>query len=88
MIFDKIAKLLLVGFQFSLIVANPCFSLKADRYLERKFDQAEDILKRQQQRGKKWYSNFIGDAQGPKLNEFHIFTISFVAGLAIGMGVA
>lgn len=56
--------------------------------MDRKLDQAEDHLKRQQKVGKKWYSNLVGDARGPKLNELHIFTISFVAGLAIGLGAA
>lgn len=69
-------------------VLNPCFSFKAERYLDRKLDQAEDHLKKQQKLGKKWYSNLIGDARGPKLNELHVFTISFIAGLAIGLGAA
>lgn len=65
--------------------SNACFS-QADRFIDRKLDQAESLLKKKQKSAKKWYSNFIGDADGPKLNEFHIFLVSFVAGLAVGVG--
>lgn len=67
---------------------GPSWADKADRYLDRKLDQAENVLKKKGKAAKKWYSNFIGDERGPKLNEFHIFTLSFVAGLAIGIGTA
>lgn len=61
---------------------------QADRFVDRKLNQAEDILKKKQKSAKKWYSNMIGDANGPKLNEFHIFVISFAAGVALGIGTA
>lgn len=64
------------------------FIFQADRYLDRKLDQAEDLMKKKQKNAKKWYSNFIGDKDGPKLNEFHIFVISFAAGIALGVGSA
>jgi FUN14 domain-containing protein 1 len=51
-------------------------------------NQAEDLLKKKQKNAKKWYSNFVGDQNGPKLNELHIFAISFVAGVALGIGTA
>lgn len=76
--------------------ANPNFvlmstfaaSFQADRFVDRKLNQAEDILKKKQKSAKKWYSNMIGDSNGPKLNEFHIFIISFAAGVALGVGTA
>lgn len=61
---------------------------QADRFIDRKLNQAEDALKKQKKSAKKWYSNMIGDANGPKLNEFHIFVISFAAGVALGIGTA
>jgi FUN14 domain-containing protein 1 len=64
------------------------FLFQADRYLDRKLDQAENLLNKKQKAAKKWYSNFIGDKDGPKLNEFHIFVISFAAGVALGIGSA
>lgn len=60
--------------------------LQADRFIDRKLDQAENALKKKGNAGRKWYSNLVGDKNGCKLNEFHIFTISFIAGLALGVG--
>jgi FUN14 domain-containing protein 1 len=45
-------------------------------------------LKAKGKKAKKWYSNLIGDSNGPKLNELHIFVISFAAGVALGLGTA
>ncbi|CRL01784.1 CLUMA_CG015000, isoform A [Clunio marinus] len=67
---------------------GPSWADKADRFVDRKLNQAEDLLKKKGKSAKKWYSNFIGDANGPKLNEFHIFVISFAAGVALGIGSA
>lgn len=61
---------------------------QADRFVDRKLDEAERVLKGKGKQAKKWYSNFIGDSNGAKLNEFHIFVISFAAGVALGMGTA
>ena len=62
--------------------------MQADRYLDRKLDQAENLLKKKSKSAKKWYSKLIGDENGPKLNELHIFMLSFAAGVAIGIGTA
>jgi FUN14 domain-containing protein 1 len=56
--------------------------------LDRKLDEAERVLKNKGKNAKKWYSNFIGDQSGAKLNEFHLFVISFAAGVALGIGTA
>lgn len=61
---------------------------QADRFIDRKLDQAESALKKKQKSARKWYSNLVGDEHGPKLNELHIFTISFIAGMALGVGTA
>lgn len=62
--------------------------LQADRYLDRKLDQAENLLKKKGKSARKWYSKLIGDENGAKLNELHIFMLSFAAGVAIGIGTA
>jgi FUN14 domain-containing protein 1 len=64
------------------------FLLQADRFIDRKLDQAEGLLKNKGKAAKKWYTNLIGDDQGPKLNELHIFAMSFAAGVALGIGTA
>lgn len=63
-------------------------SLQADRFIDRKLNQAENLLKNKQKKAKKWYSSLIGDEHGARLNELHIFAISFAAGVAIGIGCA
>lgn len=79
-----------VFFQILEMIYNDLlfFLIQADRFIDRKLDQAESALKKKQKAARKWYSNLVGDENGPKLNEFHIFTISFVAGLALGVGTA
>lgn len=61
---------------------------KAERYVDRKLDQAESALKKKSQKAKKWYSAFIGDENGPKINEFHIFLGAFVGGYFIGAAMS
>ena len=46
------------------------------------------MIKKKGANAKKWYTNFIGDHNGPKLNELHIFMLSFAAGVAIGIRTA
>jgi FUN14 domain-containing protein 1 len=76
-----------IFFQDNSILFNEIY-LQADRFLDRKLDEAERVLKNKGKNAKKWYSNFIGDQSGAKLNEFHIFVISFAAGVALGIGTA
>ncbi|KAL7028944.1 hypothetical protein ACKWTF_006046 [Chironomus riparius] len=67
---------------------GPSWADKADRYLDRKLDQAENLLKKKGKSARKWYTQLVGDENGPKLNELHIFMLSFAAGVAIGIGTA
>lgn len=60
------------------------YTTQAERYVDRKLDQAESALKRKQKKVKKWYSAFIGDENGARVNELHIFVIAFGAGVALG----
>lgn len=61
---------------------------KAERFVDRKLDRAEEIIKSKAKKGKKWYSNLIGDEQGPKVNDLHIFLTAFIGGVAIGIATA
>lgn len=56
--------------------------------MDRKLDLAEDAMKKNHQKAKKWYSNLIGDEKGPKINNLHIFLLSFTGGAAIGLACA
>lgn len=56
--------------------------------MDRKLDEAEDAMKKSQQKATKWYSKLIGDEKGPKINNLHIFLLSFTGGMAIGLACA
>jgi FUN14 domain-containing protein 1 len=56
--------------------------------VDRKLDQAEGLLKQKQKKAQKWYHGFIGDENGPKINDLHIFLVSFAAGVALGVGTS
>lgn len=58
--------------------------LQVERFVDRKLDKAEGLLKKKEYKAKRWYSNFIGDEQY-HATETHVFLASFVAGMAIGL---
>lgn len=62
--------------------------MQAERFVDRKLDQAEGALKKNQKKAKKWYSALIGDENGPKINNLHIFLCAFTGGVAIGLASA
>jgi FUN14 domain-containing protein 1 len=61
---------------------------KAERYVDRALDTAEEIVNKKRKQAKKWYSTFTGADDSIKINDFHIFLVSFAAGVAIGIGTA
>ncbi|XP_039438900.1 FUN14 domain-containing protein 1 isoform X1 [Culex pipiens pallens] len=67
---------------------GPSWADKAERFVDRKLNQAEDALKQKSKKAKKWYTNLIGDESGCKLNDLHVFVCAFAAGVAIGIGTA
>uniref|UniRef100_A0A336MKQ7 CSON002555 protein n=1 Tax=Culicoides sonorensis TaxID=179676 RepID=A0A336MKQ7_CULSO len=61
---------------------------KAERYVDRAISSAEDTVNKKRKQAKNWYASFIGDNNGVKVNDFHIFLLSFVAGVSLGIGTA
>jgi len=59
---------------------------KAERYVDRAINQAEDLVNKKRKQAKKWYSTFTGADDGVRINDFHIFLVSFAAGVALGIG--
>lgn len=57
---------------------------QAERFVDRKLDKAEELLKKKEVKAKKWYNNFVDDGQY-RATESHVFLASFVAGMALGM---
>lgn len=61
---------------------------KAERFVDRKLDKAEDLIKNKTKKAQKWYSKLIGDENGPKINDLHIFLTAFVGGVALGIATS
>ncbi|KAG8229706.1 hypothetical protein J437_LFUL009831 [Ladona fulva] len=62
------------------------FHAKAERYIDRKLDRAEALLKQQERRARrKWYHVFGGE-EPFETREIHVFLVSYFAGLALGVG--
>lgn len=74
----------MTDFMGTLSLTNGC--LQAERFVDRKLNQAEDNLKKGQKKAKSWYSGITGE--DCHLKEIHIFIVSFVAGVAIGIGTS
>lgn len=70
-----------------LMGEGPSWMDKAERYIDRKIDQTEDLIKTKQVKAKRWYSSLTGDGKC-QLREIHVFLASFVAGVAIGVIVS
>ncbi|XP_031336240.1 FUN14 domain-containing protein 1 isoform X2 [Photinus pyralis] len=60
---------------------------QVEDFVDRKADQVESLVKDRKKAAKRWYSNVTGIPQN-KLREIHVFLISFVAGIAIGIGTS
>ncbi|XP_043259125.1 uncharacterized protein LOC122401197 isoform X2 [Colletes gigas] len=63
---------------------GPKFMDKVERYVDKKLDKAEQLLKNGETRTRRWYQSVTGENTF-KTTEFHFFIASFVAGLAIGI---
>jgi FUN14 domain-containing protein 1 len=56
-----------------------------ERYVDRKLDKAEDVLKRKEHQARRWYHTFVSGDKPYQLKEIHIFLVAFAAGAAIGI---
>ena len=67
---------------------GPKFMDKVERYVDRKLDKAEQLLKQGEKRTRRWYHAFIGEDDIFEPKEIHFFLVSFVAGVALGIATA
>lgn len=58
---------------------------QTEKFLDRKLDKAENHLKGRATKVRKWYAKYIGDEEGPKINDLHIFLTAFLGGIALGV---
>ncbi|CAK1539966.1 unnamed protein product [Leptosia nina] len=63
---------------------SPDWFEKMERFVDRKLDKAEELLKKKEKKAKHWYSNFVGEEQY-NATETHVFLASFAAGMALGL---
>ncbi|XP_046829537.1 uncharacterized protein LOC124428963 isoform X1 [Vespa crabro] len=63
---------------------GPRFIDKVERYVDKKLDKAEQLLKNGESRTRRWYHSITGDSSF-KPKEFHFFLASFTVGLALGI---
>lgn len=56
-----------------------------ERYVDRKLDKAEDVLKTHQRKAKNWYQVITGTEPEFKLEKIHIFSVAFILGVSIGI---
>ncbi|KOB65651.1 FUN14 domain-containing protein 1 [Operophtera brumata] len=63
---------------------SPNWTEKIERFVDRKLDKAEGLLKKKETKAKKWYNKFTGD-DDYHATESHVFMASFVAGMALGL---
>ncbi|KAK6619620.1 hypothetical protein RUM43_012377 [Polyplax serrata] len=63
---------------------------KVTRYVDRKLDKAEDMLKSNERKARRWYHTFINNNGhgGYQLQELHLFMASFAAGVTFGFATA
>ncbi|XP_034472319.1 FUN14 domain-containing protein 2 [Drosophila innubila] len=78
---DKIAEKM----ESSISGQDPSWIDKTERFVDRKLDKAENQLRGKALKVKKWYAKYIGDEDGPKINDLHIFLTAFVGGIALGV---
>lgn len=60
---------------------------KVERYVDKKLDKAEQLLKNGESQTRRWYHSITGDSSF-QVKETHIFLAAFGAGLAIGLASA
>ncbi|KAL1123382.1 hypothetical protein AAG570_002464 [Ranatra chinensis] len=56
-----------------------------ERFVDRKLDKVEGILKKKERKAKKWYYKFMHDEDYFMFQEIHVFLASFIAGMALGL---
>lgn len=57
---------------------------QVERYVDKKLDKAEQLLKNGESRTRRWYHSITGD-KSFQTSELHFFLASFVAGLALSV---
>jgi len=63
-------------------------ALQVERFVDKKLDKAERLLKQGETRTRRWYHMLTGADDSFQPTEFHFFLVSYVAGVALGIATA
>lgn len=55
------------------------------RYVDKKLDKAEDLLRTKERKAKRWFNRLAGDEDEFVFEEIHVFFASYLIGLALGI---
>lgn len=58
---------------------------KVERFVDRKLDKAETLLKKKERKARRWYHRVVYDEEPFIFQEIHVFMASFIAGMAFGI---
>lgn len=69
---------------YIFVIFNINIICQVERYVDKKLDKAEQLLKNGESRTRRWYHSITGDTSF-KPTEFHFFLSYFVGGFALGI---
>lgn len=55
------------------------------RYVDKKLDKAEDLLRKKERKAKRWFNRISGDEEEFVFEEIHVFLASYLIGLVLGL---
>lgn len=56
-----------------------------ERYVDKKLDKAEELLRKKERKAKRWFNRLSGDEDEFVFQEIHVFLASYLIGIAIGI---
>ncbi|XP_060849795.1 FUN14 domain-containing protein 1-like isoform X1 [Rhopalosiphum padi] len=58
---------------------------KMGRFVDKKLDKAEDLLRKKERKAKRWFHRISGDEDEFVFEEIHVFLASYLVGLFLGI---
>lgn len=56
-----------------------------ERYVDKKLDKAENLLRKKERKAKRWFNRLSGDEDEFVFQEIHVFLASYLVGVAVGI---
>lgn len=56
-----------------------------ERYVDKKLDKAEDLLRKKERKAKRWFNRLTRDEDDFVFEEIHVFLASYLIGIAFGI---